>query len=256
MSPHLPTLPERFAASGLHIIRAGQTSIRQYQVLGERSSATNFTKRLLGRNTALTPVETLGWKHGFAQMLAVPPDLLVVCVVRNPESWARSMHAKPWHARPALQSLGFSDFIRAPWDSIVDHKRYFGGAAHLVGQPLQQDRDPLTGAPFANLLALRTAKLRALLSFLGRGANMVLLRAELVQQRPEQVLTVLRAGLQLPPQDGEFRPVHKRLGANFKPAAANRPATPSQITAADRDFIWNQLDTDLEAGLGYSPGGT
>ena len=46
--------------------------ITRYQVFGERSSGTNFVKRLLGRNTALAPSEGLGWKHGLPHMAAIP----------------------------------------------------------------------------------------------------------------------------------------------------------------------------------------
>jgi hypothetical protein len=62
----------------------------------------------------MRPSDALGWKHGFAQALAIPADLAVICVTRNAADWALSMHAKPWHAVPALQALAFSDFIRAP----------------------------------------------------------------------------------------------------------------------------------------------
>lgn len=83
------------------------------QAFGERSSGTNFVKRLIGRNTPLSPTEELGWKHGFTQMTAESPNTLVVCVTRNAVDWAHSLHAKPWHCPPEMQRLAFSEFIRA-----------------------------------------------------------------------------------------------------------------------------------------------
>jgi hypothetical protein len=243
-----------FATTGFQAQNVGSEEIRRFQVLGERSSGTNFVKRLLGRNTALTPTESLGWKHGFAQMMAIPPDLAVICVVRSAEDWVLSMHAKPWHTTPALQRLAFSDFIRAPWDTIVDRPRYFEGAQEqgLVGQPLQADRHPVTGAPFDSLFALRRAKLQGLLGHLARGGTCVLLRAETAQVAPEQTLGQIAKALSLPARTGAFRPVVKRLGSKFKASVPDRPGTPQVMLAQDREYMISQLDMTLEAQLGYT----
>lgn len=222
-------------------------------MLGERSSGTNYVKRLMGRNSALAPTEALGWKHGHPQAIAIPPDLAVICVVRNAADWALSMHAKPWHATAELQALGFSEFIRAPWDTVIDRARYFDGAeaAGVLGQPLQADRDPVTGRPAANLFALRRAKLTGLLSYLGRGCTCAVLRMEPLQQEPEPGLDALLAALGAAPRTDAFRPVTKRLGSRFKPAIASRPARPDTLSDADRAFLMEQVDSAQEAALGY-----
>ena len=248
-----PPIPADFAKTGLVVLRpAGAPPVTRYQVLGERSSGTNLVKRLLGRNSDLAPSEELGWKHGFVQCLAVPPDLAVICAVRAPEAWALSMFAKPWHTPPRMQQLAFSDFIRAEWDTVIDRPRYFGGAQAIAGQPLLQDRDPVSGARFANLFALRRAKLAHLLGWLNRGATVALLRAEAAQEDPRALTEALLRGLGQPPRE-TFRPVVKRLGSKFAPAVADRPASPSEISAADRAFMWSQLDPGAEAALGYAP---
>ena len=105
-------IAQEFSSTGWQVHRPA-AGITRYQVFGERSSGTNFIKRLIGRNTLLTPTEELGWKHGFPQMTAIPQDTLIVCVTRNAVDWASSMHAKPWHCPPEMQRLTFSDFIRA-----------------------------------------------------------------------------------------------------------------------------------------------
>ncbi|WP_328701282.1 hypothetical protein [Sedimentitalea arenosa] len=220
-------------------------------MLGERSSGTNLARRLLARNTPLAPSDVLGWKHGFPSMLAIPADLAVICMVRNAADWALSMHAKPWHATASLQALPFSDFIRAPWHSTIDRARYFPGAEELVGQSLQQDRDPLTGAPFANLFELRRAKLAALLGYAARGCTCVVLRVERLQADPQGAIDEIAGGLGLAARDARFRPVGKRLGARFKPVLADRPPTPDSLTPADLRFLQRHCDTQQEAALGY-----
>lgn len=229
--------------------------VRRYQVLGERSSGTNYVKRLMGRNTDLKPTEALGWKHGFPHMMAVPPDMAVVIAVRRADAWAMSMFAKPWHTTPAMQALPFSDFIRAPWDTIIDRPRYFQGliAEGSVGAPLQQDRDPMTGARYDTLFALRRAKLSAMLALFGREFPCIVLRTEGAQAAPEETLDWLLSGLGHPPRSAPFRPVFKRLGSKFNAAIPQRPAPPEDgWSAADLAFLRGAVDPAQEAALGYS----
>ncbi|MEL6452639.1 MAG: hypothetical protein AAFQ19_15380 [Pseudomonadota bacterium] len=247
-------LPSDFAHTGLHIARVGDTPITRYQVLGERSSGTNFVKRLLGRNTALTPTEALGWKHGFPHMMAVPADMAVIVVVRRADTWARSMFSKPWHTTPALQAMDFAQFIRAPWDTVIDRPRYFEGLVPdgAVGQVLQHDRDPVTGAQFDTLFALRTAKLRSMLSLNDRGCTCVVVRMEDAQRDPEGTLRTLTHGLGTAGPRSPFRPVVKRLGSKFKPAVPTRTALPEGWSADDLAHLRASVDAQLEAELGYT----
>lgn len=222
-------------------------------MLGERSTGTNLVKRLMLRNSGLTPTEALGWKHGHPHALAIPADLAVICMLRNAADWALSMHAKPWHTTPQMQALEFSDFIRAPWTTIIDRPRYFEGAEQqgLIGQPLQLDRSSLTGDPYANLFALRRAKQAGLLSYLNRACTCVILRAETIQAAQQPTMDRLRAALGQPPRTAAFRPVGKRLGSKFKAAIATRPNTPESLSDIDRAFLISQLDKTAEAALGY-----
>ena len=245
-------LPEDFSRTGLHVSRRNGPPPARFQVLGERSTGTNLVKRLVARNTGLHPTEALGWKHGFCQVLAVPVDFLVVCVVRNARDWSLSMHAKPWHASKDLQSLAYSDFVRSPWETEIDDRRFFPDAEKtgVVGQPLQPDRDPMLGTVFPNLFALRRAKLMALTGWILRHNCVVLVRMEEVTERPEAFLDVVEAHFALPAR-AAYKPVLKRLGSRFTPRVEARPATPPFVGTEDIAFMKTQLDLSLEAGLGY-----
>ncbi|MEO9894908.1 MAG: hypothetical protein ABJD13_00820 [Paracoccaceae bacterium] len=246
-------IPDQFAETGLAVWRATDHPITQFQVIGERSSGTNFTKRLLGRNTDLTPTEALGWKHGAPGAFAIPPNLAVILCVRRADDWARSMHAKPWHTSPALQALEFPDFLRASWDTRLDRPRYFGDTLldGTRGQPLQPDRDPITGAQFENLFALRQSKMRAMLSYVGRDCTFVLLRMEQAVSHPETTLDALLTSFGQPARTTPFNPVVKRLGSKFKPAIGHRPQTPKHMDPDDMAFLHMSIDTKMEAALGY-----
>lgn len=244
-------LDEDVARHGWHI--EARARPERFQVLGERCSGTNFVKRLIGRNSALTATETLGWKHGFPAMIAIPEDLAIVCVIRDARDWALSVHARPWHCPRSMQRLEFSDFIRAEWASVADRARYFPQVAREggLGQPLQPDRDPMTGAPFPDLFALRRAKMAGLLSYGRRGCTLVFARFEAVRDAPQAFLAALHDafGLGAPP---DYRPVVKRLGTRFKPAAGARPAPPARFPHADLGHLRARLDLRQEAALGYS----
>ena len=222
-------------------------------MIGERSSGTNHVHVLCKRNLNLEETSDLGWKHGFPSMIAIPKDVLVIASIRNALDWALSMHAKPWHASPDLQRLSFSDFIRAPWDSRVDRHDYFGlhKSDARVGGTLIADRHPLTGEMFPNIFAMRTAKLTALLGFANWECNFAMVRLEDVSSNPETLVATLADRWPLT-QASEFRKVHRRLGSRFKGQVKARPTTPAIISASDMRFILEQLDSDLEARLGYS----
>jgi hypothetical protein len=227
--------------------------VTRYQVFGERSSGTNFVKRLIGRNTPLTPIEDLGWKHGFPHMTAVPQDVAIICVVRNAVDWVRSMYSKPWHCSPEMQSMPFETFVRAEWDTIADRPRYFPQVEHLggTGMPLQLDRHPLTGRRFANIFDLRRHKLEGLLGFTERDCCVTFLRLEAAQERPQAFLSDLREGLGLPDGSGPFRPVLKRLGSKFTPSVPTRHELARGFSGGERAFMISNLDEATEQRLGY-----
>ena len=243
-------VPEGFASTGLHVVQTGEP-VRRFQVLGERSSGTNLMARLLARNSALQPSDILGWKHGFPTAPTIPPDLAVICMVRAPLPWTLSMHARPWHTTPEIQALTYSEFIRTPWDTVVDRARYFPDLGASVGEPLQPDRDPDTGRAFANLLRLRRAKLHALLAYLNRNCTAALVRLETLQADPETTIDRLAAALGQPPRTAPFETIRRRLGTRFKAAIPVRPATPETISDEDRAYIRAELDEIHEIALGY-----
>jgi hypothetical protein len=246
-------ISRQFEEKGWHIACRHGTP-RLIAVFGERSSGTNFVKRVIGRNSVLSPTEDLGWKHGVPSMAAIPPDIAIVVAVRDARAWSLSMHAKPWHCPPAMQRLGFSEFIRSEWATVADEAKYFPQVKAMGGEgfDLQIDRHPITGARFENLYALRRLKLQAHLSFLNRGCTVVFCRMEAVQAAPEAFVDDIHKGLDLPPPPQAYRPVVKRLGSKFWPAVEHRPATPARMPEEDLAFLRANIDPDLERALGYS----
>lgn len=236
--------------TALHASISGRPS--RFQVLGERSSGTNYVSTLIKRNLPLTKSEELGWKHGFLHAPALSPALLVVGVVRNPISWVLSMYAKPWHTSASMQSMPFSEFIRSKWDSRLDRADYFGlePTDPRLGQPLWPDRNPLTGEMFEDVFALRSAKVSGLFAMTQVAPNMVITRFEDVLGHEETWLAGLLKACHLDPT-GEFRGINRRLGSRFKAKVSERPQIPKQISDEDRRFMLDRLDLEQESRLGY-----
>ncbi len=68
-------------------------------------------KKVLGENG--------GWKHAVISQNLVdqfiqPKDFLLICSIRHPVSWARSMHENPFHAMGKVPA-SFDAFISSPW---------------------------------------------------------------------------------------------------------------------------------------------
>ena len=170
-------------------------------------------------------------------MVAIPERLLVICVQRGLFGWTSSLYKRPWHADAALQALPFSEFIRTEWRSVVDRTSDFEMVHPEImadGQPLQFDRHPITGAPFANIFALRTLKAQALLGMENRGCDVVYVQLEAVQRDAEGFIMALGAAFDLEGTERGFRPVTRRMGNRFRPSVKGRPPAPENLAPGRR----------------------
>lgn len=248
-------MPTALRETGLYLHRAHEAPPLQYQVLGERGCGTNLVRKLIERSWRIERVDTLMWKHAFPNMLAIPPRLILVCCQREAFSWATSLYKRPWHGSEAMQRMGFSDFLRSPWDSIVDKISHFDNVPEgldLLGGTLQYDRHPITGEAFVNIFAMRNAKSASLLGLRNRGCDVMYVQMEAVQRDPEAFANAFGQMLGLTPTKRGYREITRRLGNRFPPKVENRPEAPSAWSDADRRFVLEQLDMQLEAAWGYS----
>ncbi|WP_170383982.1 hypothetical protein [Ruegeria atlantica] len=234
---------------GLFVNRVYDRPIQRFAVVGERSSGTNISEFIIRRALGLKPSNELGWKHGFVQGVGISKDVLVVVCVRDPYDWLASMYDKPWHCAASMRNLGFSGFIRAPWDSEIDRpKGYFKLPPNQYSNiPILQDRDPLTGLRFDNLIRMRTTKLRHWTGLANGLCNLVVWRFEAFKENPDAFLGVVAQnfGTSLIPFEWPDQPMGV-MPPNM------RQGKVGQISSKDVDFINSQLDADLEQSLGYS----
>lgn len=230
-----------------------------FQVFGERCSGTNYLEALMARNfPGLTPpcIERqndicvrwrFGWKHGFPTMPIVPASVLFVAVFRHPETWLASLYRNPWHVAPDVAGLPFSEFIRAEWRCIANNP----GFDSRRGTPeyeteLNLDRHPLTGKRFRNAVELRNVKNIGFLSLRDRSVNCAFVRYEDIRNDPVGTVEALAASFGLR-SSSRFVSVQQFKGR----AEEYRPTPHTALEEGDRDFLWQNLDLETEAFLGY-----
>ena len=236
---------------------------QEHFVFGERNSGTNLAHALLTTNIPALAESAgdrigphgfrYGWKHGFPQMVAAPASCLAIVLFRAPDTWLRSMHARPWHAAPELAALPFSEFLRAQWHSRVDEQNFGVARGGLRwGGELHYDRHPLTGQRFENILALRRAKAAGFLCLAARFESCLMLRHEDVSRDPEGFVRFVseRYGLA---RYKRFRPVEARRGRIRE--GKFLPTDYAPLDPEDHQFVWAELDRAQEQRLGYEPEG-
>ncbi|MDQ2089176.1 hypothetical protein [Marimonas arenosa] len=241
--------------------RAGEgPEIDRFQVFGERRSGTNALERFLSENTRLARSRDFGWKHGFPVFPVLPRCCLFVVVVRDPFDWLKSFYRAPFEADPALADLEFSEFLRSEWKSLfTPYKSGWKGHGYALdlqvgrGEELQADRNPITGARFANVVEMRRLKLAGHLSLLARGINAVALRYEAFLEDRAGVLEDIVQAFDLP-RAARFSAVARSVGPGAEQARDGARKDEAAFTEADRAFVLAGLDLKQERFCGYLSG--
>jgi len=118
-----------------------------------------------------------------------------------------------------------------------------------LGTEMMHERDPATGQRFANVMALRTAKLRAWVALKERVRNAVLVRYEDAAAEPRRFVR------QFARQFGLWRWPWLRAVTTWK-GGRERFTAREYEPFAPRDVEWvaSQLDRDLERRFGVDVG--
>ncbi len=250
----MPTPPRKSLnwlnpVTGLRILKRGDVPITRVQIYGQRCSGTNLVTRAIEANLpAVTITEAFGFKHWF-----VPPqtlfvkDTLVLVVARDAFDWARSLHRQPWHAHPDLKAKPFDAFIRSDWHSYWDdHFGHIEPGHPMHGDEMLHERDPETGARFANCIAKRTAKLRHWSSLTDRAHNVALLGYDAFARDPAAFIAALAHATGVESRT-PFVPITSYKGQGHAPYV---PTPYPPLAADDADHIAAWLDSDVEAAFG------
>jgi len=224
------------------------TTPTRVQVYGERCSGTKWIAQLLLHNLlSIRAVDDFGWKHGWVQGdVDHAGDCVFVVVHRDPFDWLRSLHKMPWHAAPELRSVPFARFLRTPWRCLWGADMELAAGDPRAGTEMRHERDLATGAPFSNVMRLRSAKMRAWDQLPARVLHHVDVRYEEVLRDPRAFVQgfAARFGLRRWPW---FRNVRTFKGGHGRYA----PKQYAPIAADDLAWIASQLDVEQERAHGF-----
>lgn len=168
-----------------------KNKINYVQIYGERNSGTNYLHFLLEHNIKNIKVGyKYGWKHGFAKVAEMKNMVnnhdLIICLFKDPYSWLVSMHGKPHHA-PQLLDTTFSQFIRSEWACYTGDnydKRDLIKDPITDAQEMLYERNPDTNERFANVMQLRSAKIKRVKELQDFWPNLLYMRYEELLSSP------------------------------------------------------------------------
>jgi len=223
-------------------------TVTHLQIFGERCSGTNYVAELLRRNLPqLQSTDRYGWKHGLLwQVRDEAPDCLFVVVHRDPFDWVRSLHRTPWHAAAPLRDLTLSQFLRAQWWCEWGRDMPLAAADERHGTEMLHERDPETKQRHANVLRMRTTKLRTWATLPERVRHCVAVRYEDVLADERAFVRDVAASV------GARRRLWHRGVRTFKGGSSRfvrrdyEPFAPEDV-----DWVLAQLDADVERAAGY-----
>lgn len=247
--------------------------IKNFQIIAERHSGSNYTESLLQENIVNFPsTHHFGHKH-FPLWFERPKEFyqgpdhwytyegnentLFVVVFRNPYDWVRAMHEKPYHSIYEIEKPFFSSFIRKPWrlshfplssntvlKNLPNQLPPIGALQKI--NPLM-DRDPKDGSPFTNVIKLRNQKIKTMMQIKDRVENIYFVNYETAEEHPEEVIDEIVSLFNLK-KTRTFNFIDSYKGKNKKHYI---PKKYCSITEGDLIFINSQLDHELEKALGY-----
>lgn len=241
--------------------------MKKFVLLGERCSGTNLVADLLKQAASLEPSYPFGFKHfpqGYSDsLLGRAGGRGVILVVRHPESWLRSFFSKPWHVSPSIKALDFSGFLRAEWSSIYNEEANVMPSDSNYNTEILADRNWSTNERFANVIQMRSNKLRNCLQFISVLPLATIVRLEDLQGDPDREVERILAAIDMPAstfklklsgykgRKSYIRQIAKFLGvARLLPPPESRRCCPG-FTEEDRAFLWSELDVSVESSLGY-----
>lgn len=191
-----------------------------------------------------------GWKHFFPEGRPErAEDCLFLILYRNPLDWLRSLHRIPWHTPPEFRNIPFSEFIRKEWHCVYDKDAECPEGHPDFGKEIMCERDPDTGERFANVLKMRSAKIRRWQALAEQVRHFRFLRYEDLYADPKGTIDSLAEEFGLR-RRLFFRNVHGYKGwlLSFR---GYRPKQYRPVAGEDLAFIREQLDMNLERSIGY-----
>jgi len=171
--------------------------IKNFTILGERCSGTNFLERIIKKSTNIPVTWVYGWKHFYGfESYENSDDVLFIGIVRDPMDWILSFWRRKWHIPPELKT-SIHTFLTKEWWSNFD--KHSGPYSIKSGCEIMEDRNMHTNERYQNIFEMRKIKAEYLLDYMSsKVKNFILIRYEDLCADIHAVLTKINEQFNVP----------------------------------------------------------
>lgn len=224
------------------MLNSGNPSIKDFAIVGERCSGTNFLRSAIEENFYLKNTERHGHKHFFGHTKWPQSNTtLFVGTVRHPLDWLNSFWRKPHHLKKPNK--------KSP-------RAFLNKAIHSYhnkpGRPeIRKDWNMKTGRPYKNVFQLRKIKARYLLDKMPTLVkHYIFIRYEDLKNSYDETLERIRTtfGLTKKSEGPTYKPIVFYKGLKRKGKFNPNKRQPNAFTMKK---IQGRLCNALEKRLGY-----
>jgi hypothetical protein len=222
--------------------------MREYTILGERCSGTNFLETVIRDNFELHFNKSIGWKHffgygGYNSRILDNPDIIYVCIVRNPVDWLMSFFKKPHHQHKDRVS-DLNTFLLSEFYS------YIYGPPGATEEWIHDRNFKNDNLRYKNIFEMRSVKCNYLFHEFRKIAKLYeFIRYEDLKHHPVETLSHIHHKFELKSTRGSYYIESKYCYSN---CCSDHPITENyELSDEVKSIIKENLDHKIEIEMGY-----
>jgi hypothetical protein len=234
-------------------------SIKQFAILGERCSGTNFLEEVMTHNFDITYTSEYGSKHFFCynNYSKANEDTIFIGIIRNPIYWLNSFSKLLYHMpsiNKNLQNFLFNEFYSVLDEqknklSILDYGGNFNSTSEILNT---KDLNYLTGKKYKNIFEMRKLKNYFLTNIMPKKVkNYIWINYENLLYNYEATLNDIQTKFGLVKKTETYIKIKKYKKSDTYNFKQQRVITFNNTLL---HIIWNNLDRGQENALGYFKG--
>lgn len=227
-----------------------KNKIKNFFIMGERNSGTNFLHKSIEKNFNLTFNKIHG-KHFWnkEKNLELHSDTAIIVIIRNVFDWINSMFHSPFHLQPELKNpKNKLDFLNKKFWSFYDDVELHG---KMLGKEILQDRHIHTNEIYKNIFEARYVKYNYLLELSEvKNSHIYFLKYEDLNDKYEKTMKCIADYYDITFKNSEIKYVHCYRGFQTSKKITETKSKPKIFSEEE---ITSHADFDLmmETKFGY-----
>ena len=213
--------------------------VKNFTILGERCSGTNYLEELITDNFNIEVTWKYGWKHFFGhydfKQTEEENDTLFIGIVRNPIEWIDSFFTNQHHIPNSPKPI--MNFLFDKFYSLRDDKTI-----------IKEDLNYLTKKEYKNIFEMRYLKNYYLINIMPtKVKNFILINYENLRDNTENVLNMIKIRFVLE----QKYPNYKNITYYKKEKKSKYTKKPLKLPKIHQLLCMKHLNLNQERALGY-----